>query len=198
VLVVHLIRFSTPHGLNDHWLSAFGLTYQGSEYQMQYEQHEPVTHTKKCPNIRLATPADLPTLCAIDTACFPAHEIDMQQRFSSLFDDPNYELFIVSQDGVPVGKAHFGWQSDGARLTDIAVLPRVQGRGLGSTLIAYCIEHALAANKPNIVLDVETSNQHALNLYIRLGFVITNAHDYWNISMENASKIKNQSGIPKR
>ncbi|MDA9271788.1 GNAT family N-acetyltransferase [bacterium] len=180
---IHTLVFSSPHQLNDAWLPTKGFTHQGSEYQMQYQNNATLMVNDKSANVRIATQADISTLSAIDTACFPAKEVDMAQRFFSLLCDPNYTLFIVSQHGVPVGKAHLYWQPDGARLTDIAVIPRAQGRGLGSTLITYCIQHAIKANKPNIVLDVETINQSALNLYFRLGFIITNAHDYWTIPL---------------
>lgn len=173
------LTFSVPHGINQDWLTSLGLSYQGSEYRMHYQPTTMIQ--KKATNVRLATYEDIPLLCNIDVSCFPKQRADLEFRFQGLIDDPECEIFIIHQEGVPVGKTHLFWYTDGVRLTDIAVLPQAQRRGFASTLISHCIDHALAANKSDITLDVETDNKNALNLYVRLGFVVSNAHDYWNI-----------------
>lgn len=178
---VNRLVFSSPHGLNDAWLPTAGLSYQGSEFQMQRNTCERIATHDSQTRIRMATLADIPTLCAIDNACFPVQTVNMPARFENLINDPAHCLFMISQEqDSPVGKAHINWQPHGARLSDIAIMPRFQGRGLGSLLLAHCINHALIANKHDIILDVETSNKHALGLYTRNGFTINNAHDYWN------------------
>ncbi len=178
---VENIIFSVPQGLYTSWLTQFGLSYQGSEYQMQYcNTTLPLLEEKRF-NIRPANHADIPTLCMIDKACFPLEQEDMPLRFYSLLADSGYTILMISLDGIPVGKAHILWQSDAARLSDIAVLPKAQGQGLGSAIINYCIAHVLKTNIHKIVLDVETNNRNALNIYRRLGFTINNAHDYWNM-----------------
>jgi len=173
--------FSSPHGLNDDWLTASGLHYQGSEFEMQRSENKPIPILDTSASVRVATDTDISTLCAIDGACFPTHKIDTPTRIQTLLNDPTHCLFIINQNDKAVGKAHLNWQPQGARLSDIAILPDNQGRGLGTFLLTHCINHALAANKLNIVLDVETNNKHALRLYTHLGFVIINAHDYWSI-----------------
>lgn len=176
---VETLVFSLPHGLNDAWLLAMGLRYQNSEFQMQLTEQHPEGSVNAC--VRVATLADISALCAIDAACFSTHGIDMPSRFHLLLNDPAHCLFIITQDNVPVGKAHLNWQTRGARLSDIAIIPDAQQRGLGSALLAHCIHHALHANKPDIFLDVEATNKQALGLYTRLGFTINNALDYWKI-----------------
>lgn len=175
------LAFSAPHGLNNHWLPVVGFQYLGSEYQMLRHQTEPLSITNNTLTVRLATATDIPTLCAIDSVCFPRQKTDMPARFNSILNDPSYSIFIINQDGVPVGKAHIFWQNTNVRLTDIAIIPRAQKRGFGSAIIAHCINYSLAVNRQDVILEVETSNQNALNLYSRLGFVISNAHDYWTI-----------------
>ena len=176
---VETLVFSSPHRLNDDWLSSMGLHYQGSEFQMQRHNQEPIALQKISDSIRLATQRDIPALCAIDNACFPAQNISMPARFQNILNDPANCLFIIEQANIPVGKAHLSWQTHGARLSDIAILPSLQGRGLGTVLLAHCINHALGEHKPEIILDVETTNRQALDLYTRLGFIINNAHDYF-------------------
>lgn len=173
--------FSAPHELHHNELAARGFHYQGSEFQMRRSDRNRVVIQPSSTHVRVATDRDIPTLCAIDKACFPKHRIDMPERVHSLLHDPNHCLFVVNENNKVLGKAHLQWQPDGARLSDIAVIPSAQKRGLGTALLAHCINHALTVNKQNIVLDVETSNKQALQLYTHLGFSIINAHDYWRI-----------------
>jgi ribosomal protein S18 acetylase RimI-like enzyme len=182
---INTLVFSTPHQLNNHWLNELGLSYQNSEYRMQWESNHAAAENparNKSFSINLATPTDIPALHLIDAACFSQHQSDMPDRFKDILNDPSYTIFILHENGEPIGKAHICWQNDGVRLADIGILPHAQGRGFGSLLIEHCISYinAITANA-NIFLDVETNNQRALNLYTRLGFAINNAHDYWTI-----------------
>ena len=99
---------------------------------------------------------------------FPYRPPPVVERFHLLLNDTNYQLFIAQKGGAPVGKAHVHYQHDSTRLTDIAILPALQGKGLGSALLAHCINGCLSINRSIISLDVETTNHQALNLYTRL------------------------------
>lgn len=182
---VETIVFSAPHGLNDDWFSKIGLRYQNSEYQMQRAHLQPIATANHTKTIRAANQGDTNVLCAIDSACFPNQRANTPSRFQELLNDPNQSLFLIEQDHIPIGKAHINWLEKGARITDVAILPKEQGRGLGYALLAHCINHSLAVNKPIIRLDVETKNKSALGLYTRLGFEISNATDYWYIDELN-------------
>lgn len=176
---IQTLHFSTPKDLNQTWLKQLGMSFHGSERQMQYDSQKPVSVTFKPAAIRLAIFEDIAALVALDNLCFPNKKPDAQEVFRNLLTTTNCSIFVLIEDQRIVGKAHVFKESDRARITDIGVLPEYRGRGLASTLIKYCINHALINNKPKIVLDVEIANESALKLYDGLGFTITNAHDYW-------------------
>ena len=185
---IQKLIFSTPFSKNKAWLANLGFSYQNSEFRMQRDSGERLV-TNKSVVVRMATDNDIPALCAIDSACFPAAPPPEVERFYLLFKDTNYQLFIAQKGGQPIGKAHVHYQHDGTCLTDIAILPALQGQGFGSALLAHCINSCLSMNRSIISLDVETTNHQALNLYTRLGFVINNAYDFWNISMQSLTKL---------
>lgn len=176
--IVSLI-FSTPSKIHETWLKNLRFTYRNSEYQMQYDRYQTSNLTIKHAVIRRANEADIPILCAIDDACFPNKKPDPETLFRSLLYTPNCELFVLLQDGEVIGKAHIFTESDRVRLTDIGILPQAQGQGLSVALVKHCINHALVRNKTKIFLDVETTNERAIKLYTKLGFIITNSLDYW-------------------
>lgn len=55
-------------------------------------------------------------------------------------------------------------------LSNVAVYPELQGRGIGSLLISHAERQAAREGAHAIVLDVETDNEEAVSLYERLGF----------------------------
>lgn len=177
---IQTLYFSSPQTPNQAWIQKLGLSFHGSERQMQYDPHKPVTVTFKPVPIRLATAKDIPILIELDDICFPNKKPDPEEVFRNLLATSNCAIFVLLQDQRIVGKAHVFKENDRARITDIGVFPDYRGRGLAKTLIRYCINHALINNKPRIVLDVEVKNESALKLYDGLGFQITNAHDYWS------------------
>lgn len=178
------IIFSTAYGLNNHWLTAKGFVYLNSEYQMLRNSNELVAADNKSLVFKQASLDDIASLCAIDLACFPAKQKDMSARFLTLVNDSNYTLFLAFKDEVAIGKAHICWQEESTRFADIAITPRLQGRGFGNALLAYCINYALSISPLPITLDVETNNQNALRLYTRLGFEVSNAYDFWSIELD--------------
>lgn len=179
---VKTLIFPSPSGLNDTWLTKKGFYYQISEFEMQRIEQDPISLGHCSLTIRDATVNDIPTLCDMDSACFPKQSPFPSLRFQELLQDPHYKVLIAIKEGIPIGKAHMAERQDKIIFTDIAVLPDYQGRGYGSYLLGYCINLCLASQHQTMSLNVETTNQQALALYFRQGFKVTNAYDYWATS----------------
>lgn len=175
--------FSSPTYLNDRWLPTFGFLYRHSEYYMERHNLNPILDYQKTLHYRTATTDDIPQLCLLDEACFHKTHAELEPRFAHILGERNYQVMLAFEQNELVGKAHLRWQPHGATLSDIAVFPKRQGQGLGTALIAHCINYALGEGKPELNLDVETHNQKALDLYMRLGFLTQNACDYWEIDL---------------
>jgi ribosomal protein S18 acetylase RimI-like enzyme len=181
--------FSSPSHLNNQWLIQKGLSYLHSEYYMERDDLNPLLDYNQSLTFRPGTMDDIPVLCTIDKHCFPLHHVDSVARFEHILNGREYQIVIALQNNHPVGKAHLRWQDNGATLSDIAILPAQQGKGLGTALIAHCINLALSEGKPHLNLDVETHNLRALDLYTRLGFATQNACDYWEIKLASIISI---------
>ncbi|MFI4919223.1 MAG: GNAT family N-acetyltransferase [Legionellales bacterium] len=182
--------FSSPSKLNDDWLPNKKFTYMHSEYYMERKELNPLLENNHALVYRAATNSDLSILYALDEACFQKKSNnDVPDRFQHLVGNRSYHIVIAYQNNQPIGKAHLRWDAHGATLSDIAIMPSLQGQGLGTALITHCINFALSEGKPTINLDVETHNQRALNLYTRLGFAIQNSCDYWSISIKQLGLV---------
>ena len=56
-------------------------------------------------------------------------------------------------------------------LMNVAIAPEMQGQGLGTLLLAFLKDYSRKKNEEEIWLEVRASNNHALKLYQKLGFV---------------------------
>lgn len=180
--------FSSPAHLNNQWLRDIGFNYMHSEHYMERNDLTPLLDYKNNLTYRTATEKDIPLLCVLDEACFFKQQDELIPRFEHILSDRTYEIVLAFENNNLIGKAHIRWEKHGATLSDIAVLPVRQGKGLGTALISHCINYALTEGKPNLNLDVETHNQKALNLYTRLGFLTQNSCDYWEIDLNELQK----------
>lgn len=182
---ISTLIFSAPHALHDTWLSNLGFHYQGTEYQMEKTlKNWRLSDKTQTITTRVATESDIPMIALIDQACFQTNPVEMQSRLKNRLHDPQYCILLAYQDGVPVGKAHLFWRSpEHLRLSDIAILPRLQGRGLGTALLTQGLQYAQQRSTLTAQLDVETHNKRALNLYTGLGFKTKSAQDYWKIAL---------------
>ena len=186
---IESIIFSTPGDRNKAWFVAKGFSYHNSEFEMQMLPQQPLLLSSNDVVIRQAVDSDLESLCFIDKCCFSSPQADSINRFTELLQSRKHKLFIVVYQEQIIGKAHLFFLENQSRLSDIAILPAFQKRGYGSQLIKFCVDYAYVNQNLPVFLDVETTNQTALQLYSNIGFVITNARDFWIISLNDLRRV---------
>ena len=160
-------------------------------------------------NVRLATPADLPAVFALERACATAaHWSEAEYR---LVFDPGAtpRLLLVAEE---VGAPHIA-PRDAASRTDlsrdvwelvgfiivrtlgpeweienIAVDARSRGRGIGKTLVQAVVAQARLSGAESVFLEVRASNAAARALYNGSGFVETgHRRGYYSSPDEDAA-----------
>ncbi|MCX7117918.1 MAG: GNAT family N-acetyltransferase [Legionellales bacterium] len=187
---IKTLIFSVPKlESNRRRLKAFGYAYERSEYQMLWEGQDEFFKPSKGLMIREAQSRDLDALCVIDQACFSIEPLHQLTRLEELLMDPNYTLLIGQIEGVVIAKAHILWQATGARVSDVAIKPAYQRQGYGYELMAHCIQYCVETHKSKkLCLDVESDNIAALKLYKSLGFVVSNAYEFWSVPISSVLK----------
>ncbi len=164
-------------------LAHCGCVYLHSEYYMARHELAPLlNYSMPKVSFRQAQIEDSSSLHQLDELCFPKKNGAFVEHVSFFLGKREYKILAAFYDNQLIGKAHIRWQEDSATLSDIAIVPSLQGRGFGGALISQCINVVLDAGKSALYLDVETHNKTALNLYSRLGFVVENACDFWSIT----------------
>lgn len=98
---------------------------------------------------------------------FLRFQFDAQSAdYAAKYPDASREVVLV--DGAPAGRLYVDRRRGEIRVLDIALLPDVRGRGVGTGLLRRLIDDG-AAGGAIVSIHVERNNP-ALRLYHRLGF----------------------------
>ena len=112
---------------------------------------------------------DVDAVVEIETEAFSSPW--RKETFAELVGRPSLEMLVMEHpdEGI-VGYAVLWCILDQGELANLAIVPRMRGRGLGTRLMARVIEIARERGVGAMYLEVRESNAHALELYHRFGF----------------------------
>lgn len=96
--------------------------------------------------------------------------LDFEERFA------RYVVSIIEADGRDAGALWLESSPDLIYVADFQVLPELQGRGIGSSVLQGLLAQAATRNVP-VELVVLQVNPRARRLYERLGFRVTEEGD---------------------
>jgi len=122
--------------------------------------------------VRPAVEADLPAVRAIDAEAFGRDAWTAAAWFAEWKGVPTMRhLAVAVEDDRVVGYGIVATIADVADLHRIAVTADRRRHGLGAALVDALITEARRRGCTRMLLEVEASNEAALALYGRLGFV---------------------------
>jgi ribosomal protein S18 acetylase RimI-like enzyme len=104
------------------------------------------------------------------TMQFTAQQSDYETRF------PNATHSIIVADGQDVGRIWIDRRTDEIRLLDIAILTKYRNSGIGQIMLEQ-LQAEASASTTALRHSVYNTNQDALRLYERLGFVVIEDFD---------------------
>ncbi len=122
----------------------------------------------------------------IETATFPT-PWSIESFFSEL-EEKKYSLcMVVTLDNKVVAFIITWILFDEAHIANLAVSKKFRHRGIASWIISQFIEICKTQNVEYIHLEVRKSNQHAIKLYEKSGFVTTGTRpNYYEAENEDA------------
>ena len=99
-------------------------------------------------------------------------EISSGEYLKKLVSNPKMKVFSSEEDGEITGFAvNRVLDESTMELAGMIVREDLLGKGIGSLLLSKCVEFAKEAGFVNIVVKTETSNERAINFYVKKGFV---------------------------
>jgi ribosomal protein S18 acetylase RimI-like enzyme len=97
---------------------------------------------------------------------FRAQTVGYRQQF------PQARFDIIELGGRPIGRIVVDRPGDRLHVIDQAIVPELRGRGIGTAIMRALMDEAAALRVP-VTLEVASSNDPSMRLYLRLGFVPT-------------------------
>ena len=99
-------------------------------------------------------------------------EIASEQYLEGLLANPNLKFFVTEENGEITGFAANRIQDASTmELAGIMVRQDLLDKGIGTLLISKCIDHATNSGFAKMQVKTETSNQRAIQFYVKKGFV---------------------------
>lgn len=163
---------------SDGWLAPFlhGYGYQHDTYVITYAKHEMGCPTlRRGPaTLRAAHPRDLSAVAAIDRACFEPQWAKQRAVLGGALSSGT-QMRVAEIDGELVGYTfvldYYGGRQ--VHLVRIAVLPAMQGRGVGACLLEDVVRSARERGADLLTLNTQAYNLRARGLYEWFGFRLT-------------------------
>ncbi len=114
---------------------------------------------------------DLPGVLAIERCSFPTPWSEAAFRHE-MFENPDASLFVVTGSETPriVGYGCIWVVAQELRINNLAIHPVWRGRGIGTRLLRFLLDHAAGQGCREAKLEVRPNNEPALRMYERAGF----------------------------
>ena len=92
------------------------------------------------------------------------------------------KLWVAELQGEVVGSVTTHKKGDSQWITALAVHPKAEGQGVGTALINSVKQHAFVQDEHYVKLDVELTNDRALTIYNKTGFIKVAQIDYFALT----------------
>lgn len=135
-------------------------------------------------SIRRATTEDLPFLERVEVECFSDPWNINMLKDEVEANNTTYSLFLLNDE--PIGYYSYLHIFDEAHIMNVAVLPQYQGKGYGSVMMDFLLKESLEQGLPNVTLEVRKSNERAIRLYEKKGFLLVGVRPRYYMNGEDA------------
>lgn len=123
--------------------------------------------------IRRATSGDGRFIAGLSEQAFGEYDPNARSAGRAMLRHPGARSWVALRGDEPLGFVILQGSGEGAAITAVAVSPAERGRGVGRRLMLAAEQHARARGKRRLTLVTAHSNLAALDLFLRLGFVIS-------------------------
>ncbi|TAK13027.1 MAG: ribosomal-protein-alanine N-acetyltransferase [Anaerolineae bacterium] len=120
--------------------------------------------------LRRMTTADVDAVFELDQRSFASPWPRRSFEFEVTENEASHQ-WVAELDGLVVGAIVVWLLVDEAHIATIAVEPELRGRGIAARLVCAALQALAAQGAVSAALEVRPSNEAALRLYQRFGFV---------------------------
>ncbi|NLH63877.1 MAG: ribosomal protein S18-alanine N-acetyltransferase [Erysipelotrichaceae bacterium] len=123
--------------------------------------------------IRTGQKTDISALMKIEQELFSS-PWPQSEFLYELNENPFSTVYIYEEDDVIAGFADLWITYEQAQIANIGVAKKYQGLGYGNALLRYCVNQGIKNECENLTLEVRVSNDRAIQVYEKNGFITVN------------------------
>lgn len=171
------------------FLRHIGARREFAEHRMVLQNFQPRFQYDDRLLFREALRNDLANLAVILAADFGDSKEKARQHLLRAFERPNQRFYIATYGGEdvccaePVGTLRVEEMPEELGIYGFFVRPEYRGRGHGRQILEEAIATSRERSSRLIMLEVDTNNFIALNLYRSLGFIVERTYEYYGFSL---------------
>ncbi|NCB32819.1 MAG: ribosomal-protein-alanine N-acetyltransferase [Erysipelotrichia bacterium] len=136
--------------------------------------------------IRTMIQQDMDQVLNIETAQFTSPWPEKEFLYE-LYENPFAHLLVEERNGIIAGYCDWWMMYDQAQIANLAVAPEFLRQHIADDLMKRIVHDAVASNCENLSLEVRVSNDAAIRLYEKHGFIRVNTRkNYYSDPCEDA------------
>lgn len=138
--------------------------------------------------IRRFQNSDVESVIEIENRCFsrPWKYSDLDYEVNS---NPYAQIYVMEENEKVIGFYDLWVIFENAELARIAVLPEYQYCGFGNSLMQHMEQTAMDNGCETIALEVRVSNEKAINMYEKYGFIKINVKEKYYDNGEDGYRM---------
>jgi mycothiol synthase len=164
------------------FIKSIGSTFHHTEFEMHIHSMESEIQPTGI-LLRKATNFDANEVARQNSIYFNDSDEEHNWIMPETEEKRGMRIFIAEFEGNIVGKTHLQITGAEGSIFGLGILPEFRGLGLGRKLLTESIRQLYEMNASSIMLQVESENANALNLYKSCGFEETSVMDYYKLDL---------------
>ena len=102
-----------------------------------------------------------------------------ETRVNKNFQSQSREQYLAVLDKEFIGMGGVSFEQNGAYIFIFGITPKYQGKGFGKDMLKLMLKDLIKQNVEKIMIDVNSENEKAFNLYKKYGFEVQTAFEYF-------------------
>jgi ribosomal protein S18 acetylase RimI-like enzyme len=162
-------------------LNKLGARYDFTEYSMKYfgTPSSPTIKSSAQGIMINANTENIEEIVELREKVFGDCHDDALAIVSNTFGSDKREQYIFSLSGQNVGIASVFVEDAEASIHGFGIIPEYRGKGLGKEMLLQITNNLISEGNKNIIIEVDSKNKAAFELYKKCGFKVAVSYDYF-------------------
>jgi ribosomal protein S18 acetylase RimI-like enzyme len=170
------------------FIKNLGATYNHTEYEMYFRQEGPSESSKGLSNLtfRKAKNEDAYELAKQDAIYFGEEVPEENDKEKMILPEEEEKkgirTYLAEKDNEIIGKVRLELTDKGG-IYGLGVLPEHRRKGYAREMLKFAVNTLIEDGAKEVMLQVDSENPNALNLYKSCGFIETSVMDYYEMKL---------------